>query len=192
MAIAAQPAGDGRGGWVRDVLLYWFDELGPTGWFKRSEETDAAIRERFAGVIDEIAAAPIEHLKGDAETALAALIVLDQFPRNVFRNTPRAFAYDGKALSLARASVGEGLDRAVPKARRLFVYLPFEHSEDLADQDIAVQLISSLGDAGYTGYAEAHRDVVARFGRFPHRNAILGRASTAEEEAYLSEPGSGF
>lgn len=180
------------GQWVDDVLRFWFDELGPKGWFTKSDATDGSIRERFGALIESVAAESVEGLLADGDTALAAAIVLDQVPRNVFRATPRAFAYDGTALALARSIVQHGLDRNIAIERRVFVYLPFEHSEDAADQDRAVTLISAIGDPMFTRYAEAHRDVIYRFGRFPHRNAILGRVSTPDEAAYLAQPGSGF
>lgn len=184
--------GGGDAGWAAEALRFWFEELGPKDWFTKSDQTDATIRIRFGELIDAVAARSVADLTGDGETALAAIVVLDQFPRNAYRDTPRAFAYDGKALTLAHAVAGDGLDRAMPVERRVFAYLPFEHSEDLADQDRAVNLISAIGDPEFTRYAEAHRDVIRRFGRFPHRNAILGRVSTAEEARYLAEPGSGF
>jgi uncharacterized protein (DUF924 family) len=123
---------------------------------------------------------------------LATVIVLDQFSRNLHRDDARAFAADPQARTLARRALELGVDRGLAPAERLFLYLPFEHSEDLADQQLAVQLVTGLGDAGWTRYAEAHRDIIARFGRFPHRNAVLGRATTPEEEAFLREPMSRF
>ena len=126
------------------------------------------------------------------DAALAHCLLLDQLPRNLFRGSLRAFASDGKALALAKAAVTRGLDMQVAPIRRTFLYLPFEHSEVLADQDRSVELFTALGDADTLKFAQAHYDIVARFGRFPHRNAILGRPSTPEELAFLATPGSGF
>ena len=178
--------------WVGDVLRFWFEELEPADWFKKKDATDDLVRDRFADVHRAVFATPLAQLATDPETATAAIIVLDQFPRNMFRGTPAAFASDARALELARLAVDRGLDRQLAKNWRVFVYLPFEHSEALADQDTCVALMATLDDAEYNRYAEAHRDVIREFGRFPHRNDILGRRSTAAEEAFLAKPGSGF
>jgi uncharacterized protein (DUF924 family) len=183
---AAEPA------WVSEVLHFWFEELGRVAWFAGDPETDAACRDRFAHLIDEINARPFEETVATPEQALASVIVLDQFTRNIYRGTPRAFAYDELARSIARLAIALHLDQRLPPERRVFLYMPFEHSEALADQLRAVELISALGDDEYTRYAEAHRDVIARFGRFPHRNAILGRTPTLEELEFLKTPGSSF
>ena len=186
------PKSDDAPAWVSGVLAFWFDELEPKDWFVKSAETDARIVSRFADVHRQVTDATPESLMGDARTALAAIIVLDQFSRNMFRDAPAAFASDAKALGLAKAAVGAGFDRQVARGERVFFYMPFEHSEVAGDQDTAVAFIAALGDDDFTYYAHAHRQVIARYGRFPHRNAILGRESTPEELAYLAEPGSGF
>lgn len=178
--------------WSRHVLSFWFGELDRKGWFTKSDATDAAIRQRFLGLYEAIANAVPDTAKSDADTALATVLVLDQFPRNMFRGSPRAFATDPLACVAADHAIAGGLDRLLEIERRVFLYLPFEHSESLADQERAVSLIAALGDDEYTRYAVAHRDIVARFGRFPHRNAVLGRASTAEELEFLKTPGSSF
>ena len=178
--------------WAYDVLRFWFEDLQRADWFKKSAATDEMIRERFLTLFEMLAARPIDQVRASPETALAAVIVLDQFARNMFRGSPQSFANDGKALAIAEAAIANGFDQALEADRRVFLYLPFEHSECLADQERAVALIEALGDAEYTRYAIAHRDVILRFGRFPHRNAVLGRHSTADELAYLAEPGSGF
>jgi uncharacterized protein (DUF924 family) len=178
--------------WAGEVLAFWFTELGRKAWFRKDSAIDDAIRARFAHLIDEINARPIEEAIATPDHALASVIVLDQFTRNIFRGTPRAFAYDELARGVARLAVAVGLDQRIPADRRIFLYLPFEHGEALADQYRSVELISSLGDDEYTRYAEAHRDVIERFGRFPHRNEVLGRMSTPEEEAFLQEPGGSF
>jgi uncharacterized protein (DUF924 family) len=124
----------------------------------------------------------------DPRVALATVIVLDQFPRNMFRGQPRVYATDAQALAVAKAAIAGGLDRALPKDGRLFLYMPLQHSEDAADQRLSVELVSALGDESLTRFALAHQRIIERFGRFPHRNAILGRSSTPEELASLDEP----
>lgn len=179
--------------WVRDVLTFWFDELGRKSWFAKDDAIDEAIKTRFAPLIDEINVRPVEEAISSPQHALASVIVLDQFTRNVYRGTPRAFAYDELARGIARLAIAVGVDvRIFPLEHRVFLYLPFEHSEALPDQLRSVELISTVEDEEFTRYAEAHRDVIARFGRFPHRNAILGRSSTPEEIAFLEQPGSSF
>ncbi|HRK19327.1 MAG TPA: DUF924 family protein [Hyphomicrobiaceae bacterium] len=177
---------------ARGVLSFWFDDVGPKGWFGGGPELDRAITERYAALHGVVRATADEHLLGNADKALAAVLVLDQFSRQIYRGSAEAFASDAKAVTLATAALARKFDAAVLPARRIFFYLPFEHAEDLALQDRAVALISQLGDETYTRYAIAHRDVIARFGRFPHRNAALGRRSTEVERAYLAQPGSGF
>lgn len=186
MAMPAEPA------WVAEVLRFWFDELGRKSWFAKDEAIDAACRERFGHLIDEINLQPVEEAIASPNRALASVIALDQFTRNIHRGTARAFAYDELARGISRLAIAIGLDQRIAADWRIFVYLPFEHSEALPDQLRAVELISALGDEEYTRYAEAHRAVIERFGRFPHRNAILGRPSTPEELAFLGQPGSAF
>jgi uncharacterized protein (DUF924 family) len=180
---------------AEDVLDFWF-QGDPTVWrpcwFTRDRNFDAAIRARFADLLPAALAGQHDAWATTPEGALALVITLDQFPRNLHRATPRAFAADAKALTLATAAIAAGHDKALTPMQRVFLYLPFEHSESLADQDRSVALFESLGIANVTDYAHRHRDVILRFGRFPHRNAALGRASTPEELAYLAEPGAGF
>ena len=178
--------------WVADVLSFWFEELKPADWFEKNEAVDARITERFAALYGRLRQIAVDQLATSSRTALAAVIVLDQFPRNILRGRPEAFASDRHALSVAQIAVAKGYDKDLTKDEAVFLYLPYEHSEDLAVQDRAVALISALGDERYAQYAEAHRDVIREFGRFPHRNAVLGRQSTPEEEAYLAKPDSGF
>ena len=178
--------------WVDDVLDFWFTELEPADWFKKSDSTDAAIRDRFAKLYAALSRRSAGELAETPRQALAAVIVLDQFPRNMFRGHPQAFATDELARTITADAVSKGHDSMLSENERVFLYLPFEHSENLDDQDRAVELISALGNPEYTKYAIAHRDVIERFGRFPHRNPVLARASTPAEEAYLAEPGSGF
>ena len=172
--------------WVEDVLGFWFG-LSHACWWRKDPAFDAALRERFLALHALLHAAPEEGL-ASPRAALAAVIVLDQFSRNMFRDDPRAYASDALARRIAGAAIQAGWDAGMAREERLFLYMPLEHSEDLADQRRAVALIGALGEAEWTQFAEAHCRVVARFGRFPHRNAILGRASSAEEAASLHEP----
>lgn len=176
-------------------------------WFQKDNAFDREIASRFGALIERALAGGLLEWDADGPRARPArILVLDQFTRNVHRGTPLAFAGDALALRAARAMVDDGQDLALPPLQRSFVYLPFEHAEDLAMQEQAVALYTRMenderdvapadtvkGIAGMLDYARRHREVIRRFGRFPHRNAILGRASTAEEEAYLRQPGSGF
>jgi len=178
--------------WVDDVLGFWFQETRPKQWFTKDEAFDADVRERFLAQHEELAAQPGETFLTDARSALAAIIVFDQMSRNMFRGTPRAFATDTKALQLAAATVAGGFDTALTKDERMFCYLPFEHAEDGDAQARCVALMSALGDPELAKWAEAHKAVIDRFGRFPHRNAVLGRVSTPEEIEFLKQPGSSF
>jgi len=178
--------------WVRDVLAFWFEEATPEQWFTKDQAFDARIKTRFLSLYEQLEAAPVESLAVDAETALAAIVVFDQMPRNMFRGTARAFATDSRALWLAETAVARGFDTGFSKHQRLFLYLPFEHAEDREAQARCVALMGSLDDADLLKWAEAHRVIIDRFGRFPHRNQALGRTSTEEEIAFLKEPGSSF
>jgi uncharacterized protein (DUF924 family) len=187
-----------------EVLHFWF---GPPDdpaqgqpraeWFRKDAAFDAAIAQRFGTLINEALAGQLARWAAQPLSALAQVIVLDQFTRNAFRDTPRAFAGDALALAAAQAMVASGQDRSLSGVQRQFTYLPFEHAEDLAMQREALRLFGALAQedparADLLTWAQKHHDIVARFGRFPHRNAILGRASTAEEIAFLQTPGSGF
>lgn len=174
------------------ILAFWFAPDARERWFAPDPAFDAEIGERFADLIEPAAAGRLDDWRSRSEGALALCLLLDQFPRNIWRGTPRAFAYDPAARRVAADAVAAGLDRGLRPEERHFIYLPFEHSEDLADQERAVALIAALGDPGWYDYAVRHREIIARFGRFPHRNAILGRASTPEELAFLNEPNSSF
>jgi uncharacterized protein (DUF924 family) len=178
--------------WIEDVLRFWFEEAGPKRWFEKGEPFDADVRRRFLALHEELAAQPSDTLLGDARTALAAIIVFDQLPRNMFRGSHRAFATDAKALEIAEAVVARGLDTGLSKDERHFCYLPFEHAEDAQAQARCVTLMSGLGDPELTKWAEAHKLIIDRFGRFPHRNAVLGRASSVEEAEFLKQPDSSF
>ncbi len=171
-----------------DVVGFWRG-AGPEKWFKKVSAFDEAIRLKFEPT--HFAAARGEYDKW-AETpdgALALVILLDQFPRNLYRGSGHQFATDGKARAIAKAAVERGFDRQVAPELRNFFYLPFEHSENLADQEYSVALCAEAGDADNLKWAKIHRDIIARFGRFPHRNAQLGRATTEEEQDFLDEGG---
>lgn len=177
--------------WSRDVLRFWFEEVGPAGWFASSSEVDSEIRGRFRDLHGSL----LENRDLAVltpQSLLAAVIVLDQFSRNLFRGTSQAFAADPAARSLSRLAIDRGADTTLSDAERLFLYLPFEHSEDRDDQVLAVTLISRLGNADWTRYALAHQSIIGRFGRFPHRNEALNRTSSAEEIALLREPMGSF
>ena len=178
--------------WVNDVLGFWFSETKSEQWFKKDEHFDATVRSRFLALSEALAAQPDHALLADPRTVLAAIIVFDQMSRNMFRGNARAFVLDARALALAEAIVARGYDKDMTKDERMFCYLPFEHAEDPRAQARCVELMSGLGDADLVKWAEAHKAIVDRFGRFPHRNDVVGRASTEEEVAFLKEPGSSF
>lgn len=178
--------------WVGEVLRFWFEETAGADWFKKSDEVDARIRARFRTLYERLAAQDGDLAATGAPARLATVIVLDQFSRSLFRGDPRAFAADPLACRLSRAAITCGLDTGMTKHERLFLYLPFEHSEDAVDQELSVNLISALGDEALTRWAVAHKVIIDRFGRFPHRNAVLGRRSTTDEIAFLRRPMSAF
>ena len=173
---------------ITDIIAFW-REAGAAKWFARDDAFDAEFRQRFESAHFAAARGEYEPWMASGEGALALQILLDQFPRNCFRGTAHSYATDGLSRHYAQLAVDAGLDRDVEAPLRVFCYLAFEHSEALVHQDQAVGLIATLGDAELTRYAELHRDVVQRFGRFPHRNAALGRESTQEEIDYLASGG---
>lgn len=180
---------------INDVLQFWFETLDlkldmekKTIWFRSTPEFDTAIEENFLAAYEQAAAGELDDLKATAEGCLALIILLDQFPRNLFRGTAKSFATDPKARQFARHMVDNELDEGLADWPKVFAYLPFEHSEELADQDRSVELFSRLSAESSLESAIAHRDTIARFGRFPHRNEMMGRANTAEEEEYLKDP----
>lgn len=169
-----------------EVLHFWFEELAEAQWFTKSRDVDAQIRNRFQPLHERLAAHD-----GLGVTAprsiLAAVIVLDQFSRNLFRDDPRAYSADPIARRLSRVAIEQGLNAVVKREERYFLYLPFEHHEDREDQALALKLITHLGNEEWTRYTMAHKVIIDRFGRFPHRNAILHRPSTTDEIAFLVE-----
>ena len=198
----------------QSVLDWWFGSAGSAGsaaevaaargalWFGKQDSQDREARERFAGLVEQALAGGLEDWNQQPEGWLARVLLLDQLPRMIFRDTPRAFAGDSRAQALVREGMTQGWDAGLTPIQRVFIYLVLEHTEDLAAQDRAVACFSALRDAApesehrlfddYLDYAERHRQVIARFARFPHRNAILGRSSSATELSFLQEPGSRF
>ena len=187
----------------REVLDFWF---GPAdspvcgrpreAWFRKLEAFDEAIRARFLELHRQAAGGHLQSWEAEPDSLLALIVVLDQFPRNMFRGTSRAFATDAQALAAAQLAVARGFDRLLAPVQRWFVYLPFEHAEDPAVQRRCLELFEDLradpDSAETIDYARRHGEIIARFGRFPHRNAVLGRISTPEEIEFLKQPGSGF
>jgi uncharacterized protein (DUF924 family) len=177
--------------WVGQVLNFWFGTVGEKHWFEPSREVDERIRELFLALHEQLAT------RGSAEVAtprevLAAVVVLDQFSRNMFRGTSRAYAADPLARELASTALNQGVDLNLTVQEKQFLYLPFQHSEDAQDQARSLALFEKLGNKRWTEYALAHKRIIDRFGRFPHRNTILGRHSSAEEIAALQEPMGSF
>lgn len=177
-----------------DILDFWFVQTQPQQWFQVNEEFDEAIKDRFGEAYQLAADGVYDDWKNDADGALALILLLDQMPRNMFRGTPKAFATDGKALVISKYAISKGLDQVLSSQKRRFIYLPFEHSENLNDQRRSVELFEKTKNDDPLGYEYAvkHYDVIEKYGRFPHRNKILGRDNTSEEEEYLSQPDAGF
>lgn len=185
------------------ILDFWFGQPEQANygkprqiWFIKKPKFDLEVRTRFLADYEQAAAGKLDNWKNSAQSCLALILLLDQFSRNMFRGTPQAFATDWQALSASQYAVSQGYDRDLLPVQRWFIYCPFEHSENLDHQNQAVALFEQLGDdpdsADAINYAIRHREVILRFGRFPHRNAILGRVSTPEEEEFLQQPGSSF
>ena len=170
------------------VLAFWRD-AGPDKWFKKDAAFDAAIREKFLATYEAAAKGDLAAWEASPEHALALTIVLDQFPRNMFRGSTRTFAADPVARAVAERALARGFDKDMTLHDRQFMYLPFEHSEALADQERCCDLFRATGDADLLKWAEVHADIIRRFGRCPHRNAVLGRTTTAEEQAFLDSGG---
>lgn len=173
---------------AEDVLAFWL-AAGAKRWFERDDAFDAAIRERFTRTYEDAAAGRLAAWENSAQGALALVIVLDQFPRNMFRGSARSYATDALAHAAAERAIANGFDRQTAMPLRAFFYLPFEHAENLADQERAVALFRETGDADLVKWAVLHADIIRRFGRFPHRNAVLGRQTTAQEQAFLDAGG---
>lgn len=177
---------------IEEVLEFWFEDLSPDDWFGGGDAVDDRIRQRFRRLHEALRERVPDSWRASARGMLAAVIALDQFSRNVYRGDARAFAADGAALVLAREALERGFDLDLPNDQRKFLYLPFEHSEDPAEQERSVELFASLEDELNLSYAIRHKEIIDRFGRFPHRNVALGRVSTPEEIEFLKQPGSSF
>jgi uncharacterized protein (DUF924 family) len=190
---------------IDDILTFWFGPLDDQGlskaeqhglWFKSSETTDQKISELFGTAVDQALRGELNSWANSERGLMALILLLDQFTRNIYRGTPAAFSGDASALALAQAAIADNRHSKMPLIHRVFLYLPLEHSESIEDQNHCVALFKEMTTAtgleqmvGFTRYAAAHRDVIAQFGRFPHRNPILGRDSNAAEEAYLATHG---
>ena len=188
---------------AKTILDFWFGHPNDPNygkiqpfWFEKQPDFDAKVRDLFLEDYQQAVAGYLHDWMNSPETCLALILLLDQFPRNMFRDTPQAFATDWEALSLAQHATNKGYDRQLLAVQRWFIYLPFEHSENLADQRKCIKLFQQLSHDPYSAKAIEsafrHKEIISRFGRFPHRNAILGRISTPEEEEFLEEPGSSF
>jgi uncharacterized protein (DUF924 family) len=177
---------------IDEILKFWFEEIKPKDWYRPGETVDAEIAARFRETYEELKGGLPADWPETSKGFLAAILVLDQFPRNMFRGQARAFATDEAALALAKQAISDGADAKLPPMQRAFIYLPFQHSEAAENQARSVGLFTALGNPLNLDYALRHQEVVERFGRFPHRNAILDRFSTAEEWDFLKEPDSSF
>jgi uncharacterized protein (DUF924 family) len=174
------------------ILYFWFEELNPKQHFVKDAALDETIRTRFGDTLEAAAKCELFAWRTTPEGRLAEIIVLDQFSRNIYRDTPRAFAQDALALVLAQELVASGQDRSLPQAQRVFAYMPYMHSESALVHEQAVLLFTQLGIQDNLNFEQRHKAIIDRFGRYPHRNALLGRTSTPQELAFLSEPGSSF
>jgi len=173
---------------AEDVVAFWL-AAGHERWFEPDEAFDTAIRQRFAATYEDAVAGRLSAWENSPEGALALVIVLDQFPRNMFRGSARSYATDPPARAVAGKAIEKGFDQRIAMPQRSFFYLPFEHSEQLADQERSVALMGATSDADLLKWAELHADIIRRFGRFPHRNAVLGRTTTPQEQAFLDQGG---
>jgi len=173
-----------------DAVLAFWREAGPDKWFKKDTAFDDEVRTRFLATYEAAAAGQLADWERTVEGALALTVMLDQFPRNMFRGDARTYAADPLARAVAGRALARGFDRGMANSNRQFFYLPFEHSESISDQERCCALFRAAGDADDLKWAELHADIIRRFGRFPHRNAVLGRTTTPEEQAFLD--GGGF
>lgn len=178
----------------KEIIHFWFEESQPQQWFQKNDSYDREIKERFSVAYDMAREGLCDHWTVEAEGSLAFCILLDQFPRNMFRGSPKAFETDAMALDVAKAAIEKGFDKVLPVIKRRFLYLPFEHSESIEDQKRCVALFEQIKEEDPLAYdyAVRHLEVIEKYGRFPHRNKILGRQNTPEEEEYLADPDAGF
>lgn len=176
----------------REILDFWFNELQPQQWWVKDAKLDLLIRERFLNIYEQAKRCELFAWREVSEGRLAEILILDQFPRNIFRDTAQAFATDSLALGLAQEAVSTGADQKLNQTQRSFLYMPFMHSESVVVHEIAVDLFEKNGDESSYEYELKHKQIIEQFGRYPHRNRILERESTAEEITFLKQPGSGF
>lgn len=177
---------------TQDVLDFWFKELSPQNWWEKNASLDNTIAERFKSTLKAVQENRLSSWRKTPEGSLAEIIVLDQFSRNIYRNQKKAFANDAQALLLAKEAIAKGYDKKLSFIERKFMYMPFMHSESLAEHKTAIELFSIPGLEESLEYEKQHQAIIERFGRYPHRNAILGRKSTDEEIKFLKQPGSSF
>ena len=171
--------------WAAELLHFWFHQLRPADWFRGSDSVDARLRRRFARDLAMLGHRPAEDFLTDPLTARAAILLFDQMPRNLYRGSPQAFAWDPLARQLTYGVVARGWDQGAPRRERPFAYMPLMHSEAIADQRASLRYFGALGGTNY-GFARAHWRMIARFGRFPHRNRVLGRTSSQAEERAIA------
>ena len=174
-----------------EILNFWL-QAGPQIWFKKDDAFDQSVKEKFQTLPDQIVDGQYDHWQTHPNGMLASVLALDQFPRNIHRGTARAFAYDETARKFAKTAIDQQWDQQVSDEIKAFFYLPFMHSEDINDQHFCLNLYRKADDEQGVGYARRHLELIEKYGRFPHRNALLGRKSTLEEEDYLSTEGAGF
>lgn len=177
-----------------DICRFWFDEIEPSSWFKKDAEFDRDLERRFGAALEQAKRGELDHWCDDAAGYLGLIILLDQFSRNIYRDSAEAFAADAKALQLALEVIDKGLDKEMSLEQRSFAYLPFRHAEDLAMQKIGLDKTREINAQGYGSdkYAISHLAIIERYGRFPHRNKVLGRQNTEDEAAYLADGTAGF
>lgn len=175
-----------------EIITFWFKEISPNNWFAKDDAFDQLIIDKYATIHEQASKCELYSWRSDAQGRLAEIIILDQFSRNMFRDSARSFAYDVLALALAQEAIAAGADKELPAIQRSFIYMPFMHSESLAIHNVAVKLYKENGLEQNLAYEIKHKEIIERFGRYPHRNKILGRPSTKEELAFLQLPNSGF